>query len=774
MVPLDTNFRFVDRPAIIKRLKQYFGCIGVANTVAKRFALTGLGGCGKTELAVRFAEIHRNDYDSIFWVDCTNTATLQQGILLIAKTLGLEDVGDVWKSKSFCQGYLLKHSNWLLIGDNLDHEKPTLVFRQFLTAGMMGHVLVTSRNPQLDVYWNTEEVGDLSMYEGCELLGKIIGENPGMKQDEDTEALINDLGGLALALDQAGSFVKQQRISIAEYRELFTTQRQRLKLLSYDTSRLYRLEKRENVLTTWEISFQNIGEVNQSATYLLLILSLFNTDDISLTLLKAGCNEQSHWGSDGTFQPVPAEHTWILPDLLPVFTSYLDLKQSLALLHSYSFIRWKTGNTVLVLHPLVQEWLYVKAYSDPKLMHRLRICAIGILAGNLKPEDRLPPIIIHPTVWMSKEEKDLNTWPWRRYMQLTSHVVKCLSSALDIPELPESCCRHSLELLQTLEYTQIESYGAKQELRIAIVKKVRGCFNITKRLPHELLFSQKSYLNVLLTVWEVIVASACNESKRQRLERRGTNEHGRQPFSNLGYQLSGLDLYGTCMKSRQACSSAFELLKALNDDRSVEALVRASVIALNYALYLVPRQGSEGQDALPRPAQHPSAQNTDAEAYTAAMDVYYSLVRFEGHAALVRGSEGRLGGFQCDIDLDLRKEITRVAKDLARICGSQSEEYTRAVWEQSTVLMAVGELQSVIPLLQPIIDWPSTGYSRNWLSERCERRLDYCLRQQNPVRASEEVKIANWFQVFVNTLTGKTITVNVCARSLIFEVMKDI
>lgn len=103
----------------------------------RTFALCGMGGLGKTEVAVRFMLLHRKEFDAVFWLQADEPTKLREGFSSIATTLGLEDADEAkdqiastdlakaWLSKPFRDPNIgeTQSSNvatWLLILDNAD------------------------------------------------------------------------------------------------------------------------------------------------------------------------------------------------------------------------------------------------------------------------------------------------------------------------------------------------------------------------------------------------------------------------------------------------------------------------------------------------------------------------------------------------------------------------------------------------------------------------------------------------------------------------------
>jgi hypothetical protein len=197
-IPFDTNKRFVERPQILHSLEYAMGLTGDVRRGKERVVLTGMGSSGKTELAIRFAELHRDDFWAIFWLDASRKAQLTNGLNLIANTLSGDCSVELDMALSYCQQWFTGQKEWLLIVDNLDDDEMIEAFRTaFLKAGIDGSILITSRNTSLSTFWGVIQVGDLAMQEGRELLKQIIGTKMLSQESEPDQTAEMDIEDVA-------------------------------------------------------------------------------------------------------------------------------------------------------------------------------------------------------------------------------------------------------------------------------------------------------------------------------------------------------------------------------------------------------------------------------------------------------------------------------------------------------------------------------------------------------------------------------------------------
>jgi NB-ARC domain len=140
-VPYERNPFFTGRNEKIKELRDSL----VKNSAgALAQAISGLGGIGKTQIAIEYAYRYRGDYDAVLWVDAETDSNLKSSFLEIATTLNLpgKDAKDINEVVNAVKRWLETNSGWLIIYDNAD--SPELI-KPYRPRNSMGHILLTSR-----------------------------------------------------------------------------------------------------------------------------------------------------------------------------------------------------------------------------------------------------------------------------------------------------------------------------------------------------------------------------------------------------------------------------------------------------------------------------------------------------------------------------------------------------------------------------------------------------------------------------------------------------
>jgi len=117
----------------------------------QRLVLGGVGGIGKTQLAIAYANDHCNDYESIFWLNAASEATLKESFRTTAEVIfDVQEPGvlEVEQSLIYTRRWLSdkKNTKWLLIFDNYDNPDQFNI-EKYYPATSHGAIMVTTRLP---------------------------------------------------------------------------------------------------------------------------------------------------------------------------------------------------------------------------------------------------------------------------------------------------------------------------------------------------------------------------------------------------------------------------------------------------------------------------------------------------------------------------------------------------------------------------------------------------------------------------------------------------
>lgn len=318
-------------------------------TSRTRTSLHGLGGSGKTQLALEFAHKYRSSFTSIFWINAQTRTSFLDSYKTIAQQLlehyallpdadvpakrqasqylGLKDLvnhdGDLLSSqdspalvfKAVCDWLgRVGNDQWLLILDNADDERVLEEFsHRSLSSPGSGHCIVTSRNQiRMDQHLELRSLPEedsirlLVTSSNAKHLDPLgMASHQTLFQGSDAEyhelrRIVDLLDHLPLAITQAGAYISKRRIPFRKYLEQGLDISTGKKTTGYlmDQDRSGEAEAHHSVFTTWELSYNALWEESRDAARLLTLLSFLSVDDVPNDLLVYGSVPE--YGSGGT------------------------------------------------------------------------------------------------------------------------------------------------------------------------------------------------------------------------------------------------------------------------------------------------------------------------------------------------------------------------------------------------------------------------------------------------------------------------------------------
>ncbi len=399
LVPLPRNPYFTGREGILEALHAQ---LGVDQTVVLTppWALYGLGGVGKTQIALEYAYRHALEYSAVFWIGAETVEHIVSSLLHIADALQLSrrDDKDQQRVVAAVQHWLTTHSQWFLIWDNVEDLG---VLNRFLPATRSGAMLITTRRQALGTLARGLDLLPMEQEEGILFLlrrAKVISPEatneqvrqlarhmPHMPAQYQAAAeLVTALGGLPLALDQAGAYIEETGCSFPGYLQRY--EQQQIRLL--DQRGGSASDHPHSVAVTFRLSLARVEREQPSAVDVLRVCAFLHADAIPDEVFVEGA---AHLGS--VFASLAADP--------------LQFDQLLAFLGSLSLVQRQVEARTISFHRLVQAVL--KGHL-PEALQRTWMTRVLRAISHLFPVN---------------EEAQTNYW--QRCERLLPHARICLS-----------------------------------------------------------------------------------------------------------------------------------------------------------------------------------------------------------------------------------------------------------------------------------------------------------------------------------------------------------
>ena len=352
------NPRFTGRENDLARLREELR--DYATGGAQLVALQGLGGVGKTQVALEYVHRFKTDYDVIWWLPCVAPTFVDASLADLGeelrRKLGLNVSATANAAEVIRQVMdVLGHGRlrWLLVYDNADQIEEIM---PLLPPGG-GHVLVTSTNRawtengarpiQIDVFTRDESVAHLHQ------------RVPAMGKDE-AEQIAAAVGDLPWAVATAGAWLAETNYTVADYLE--ELRRQPRRALSASTP----AGTREPNPWPWEVSLTRLTEQSPAAARLLELCSVM-APEISLSIVYSAAMAQ------------------LLQPYDPALSEKMVIGRVVQEINRLALIKLDSSAEQIVVHLLLQD--YVRGRMSPEQITAARRDVQGLLVAARPDRD---------------------------------------------------------------------------------------------------------------------------------------------------------------------------------------------------------------------------------------------------------------------------------------------------------------------------------------------------------------------------------------------------
>jgi len=342
-IPYRKNPFFTGRDDVLEYLHKLLHT-GNRVLLTRAQALCGLGGIGKTQTAVEYAYRFGNEYSAVLWAQAETHDVLQAEFVKLASLLDLPEKGQLDSDRivEAVRRWLNDHQDWLLILDNMEDLS---ILGDFIPAGSKGSVLLTTRTQSTRTFAHHISLEQMEPDEGALLLlrraVRIECDAPLEAASHIDRTMAREIsrimGGLPLALDQAGAYIEETACSLSDYLERY--QKRRATLLNLrDFRGGISTTHPQSVTTTFTLTFDLVEHTNPVAADLLRLCVFLQPDAIPESIVMEGAPELG-------------------PTLQPLAGDPFLFDAAIAALRTHSLLHRNSGTKTLKLHCLVQAVL---------------------------------------------------------------------------------------------------------------------------------------------------------------------------------------------------------------------------------------------------------------------------------------------------------------------------------------------------------------------------------------------------------------------------------
>ncbi|KAJ6547811.1 hypothetical protein DFH09DRAFT_1281763 [Mycena vulgaris] len=448
---------FHGRQNILDKMHQFFT---QGSDKQHIFLLHGLGGAGKTQIALKFIE------------ECSarTTETIDTCLKNIAATHNTGNTAQ--EALEWLSG---RPAEWLLFFDNAD--EPQINLNKFLPQCKHGNILITSRNPRLRGYAGSHSlVSDMEETDAVALLLKSCAEEITPKKTVLATSIVKALYYFPLAIIQAGAFILKSG-ALSSYLKLYAENQ--AQLLSEQPN-----QSHDNyawtVYTTWKISFE---QLSTPAATILQLCSFLHHNGISEEIFSRASlyNFPSNGPSrEELHDPLEFLSRFSGPTGVWNTLQFMDVMNEIT---AYSLANFDPDAELYSIHPLVHDWSR-STLTNQQQYHYWMVAIVGMSISQIPKQDmqlaslkllRHVDLLLHGKMDISPDFRIDYGWLYYHAERLKD------AEELDLAVLEHRRSVMGKDHLDTLHamgvlaavYSEQGKYQEAEELEVVVLEKQR-------------------------------------------------------------------------------------------------------------------------------------------------------------------------------------------------------------------------------------------------------------------------------------------------------------
>ncbi|KAM0551724.1 hypothetical protein ACHAPJ_008291 [Fusarium lateritium] len=747
-VPFDQDPDFVDRPDITTWLhEQYIG-------PTSRMALVGMGGFGKSQLAIHFA-YHIRDISpqtSIYWIYASSKPRFEEAYRSIAEMHQLLRGNDPDANVlELVHDWLITEEagSWLMILDNADdvnlfysthpsgenaateladettqatsNQRPLAAY---LPKRGKGIILVTSRSMDAAERLTGSQKVILRVPTMDEARGLQLFRNKlcGAFDSDAAIDLLRALDHIPLAITQAAAYINRRapRISVKTYLDTFKkSDKRRGNLLNKDAGDLRRDETVSNsVVITWQVTFEQIRLENPSAAKLLSLMSFFNPQQIPEFVLHDYNKDLVDLGDSSCSDSEINSETGSESDYKSDSDTD-DFEDDLDLLRGYSLVSVSETRDTCEMHPLVQfcTRVWITAMGDET---RWKLMFLHSMSRHFPYDDydtwpacqRLFP---HIEATLEEEPPSEGFMDWNKLLancaiyisntgnyQVAAHL---LQKAVDT-----STKTLGKEHIDTIRKTDslATAYAQQGRLKVAEELQVRVVSMLKKLLGEEHIETQRAMGNLANIYLDQGLVDKAQQLMEELFEAT-KKELGEEHYDTLVIMNNLCQIFkeqGRWKEAEEFAVKALAIRKRVSGEENVDTLMVMGNLAHTFMC-----QGrlKEAEDL--------GLKALEISRSMLGEDHHYAL-KMSGHLAMTYLKQGRLK--------EAEEFVVGAAEKLKRTLGEEHPDTLRAMHIQADIWKSQGRTKDALSVLRKVTalrqrvlgeDHSETKWSMNKLAE---------------------------------------------------------